>query len=295
VRFWKYEGLGNDFVVVEAPVDRAGAVTLCHRRLGVGADGVLAVLRPGGPADLAAEVSVVNADGSPAEICGNGLRCVALHLVEVHGVASPFRVGTGAGPLRCALLSHDGPGRATVEVEMGRPRLEREAVPAVGSGRMIEVPVEVAGRTLRLTAVGMGNPHAVVFDRVDPEEVPRLGPEIERHPLFPSRVNAGFAAVEAPDLIRLTVWERGAGLTSACGSGACAAAVAACITGRAEPGRGILVRQAGGDLTITVDPEDGPVLMRGPARRVFEGEIGLGEPTAPARRSAVPRRRTRQP
>lgn len=279
MRFWKYEGLGNDFVVVESPVDGPTAAALCHRSLGVGADGVLVVTLPGGPTEAA--VHVWNADGSAAEVCGNGLRCVTLHLAELRGVPSPLVVGTGAGPLRCELLSIDGPGRATVEVEMGRPRLEREAVPVAGTGRMIDEPVEVGGRALRLTAVGMGNPHAVTFEPVTGEEILRLGPLLEGSPLFPARVNAGFAAMEAEDRLRLTVWERGAGLTGACGSGACAAAAAACATGRAEPGRPLLVRQPGGDLVITVSPTGGPVLMRGPARRVFEGEIDLAGLSAP--------------
>jgi diaminopimelate epimerase len=162
-----------------------------------------------------------------------------------------------------------------VEVEMGRPQLEREAIPVEGKGRMVDEPVEVGGRRLRLTAVGMGNPHAVTFDEVPANAAVDLGPQLESHPLFPAKVNAGFATVEGPDRIRLTVWERGAGLTGACGSGACAAAVAACLTGRTEAERPILVQQPGGDLTITVGSGDGPVLMKGPARRVFEGEIDV--------------------
>ena len=184
-------------------------------------------------------------------------------------------VKTGAGPLRCEVLSIAAPGRATVEVQMGRPRLEREAVPVNGAGRMVEEPVGLRDRSLRMTAVGMGNPHAVTFEPVAAEDIPRLGAEIEVHPLFPARVNAGFAAMEGEDLLRLTVWERGAGLTGACGSGACAAAVAACVTGRAEAGRPLAVRQPGGELLVTVDPAGGPVLMQGPARRVFEGRVDL--------------------
>ena len=270
--FWKYEGLGNDFVLVTQPVGADAARKLCDRKLGIGGDGVLEVTVPG-PSDTTAAVHVWNSDGSPAEICGNGLRCVTLHLAEKGVVNSTMLVGTGAGPRRCVLVQQPRPGSAIVRVEMGRARLERRAVPAAGSGRMIDEEVDVDGTFLRCTAVGMGNPHAVTFDSATLAEVRTLGPCLEHHDLFPEGVNVGFAEMVAPDEIRLTVWERGAGLTGACGSGACAAAVAACVTERAPFDVPLHVEQPGGRLTITVDHER-HVTMEGPARRVFEGRIG---------------------
>lgn len=272
--FWKYHGLGNDFVLVEREITAELAWGLCHRDRGIGADGVL-VVTPSLESAHHGAVKVWNADGSEAEICGNGLRCVALHLFEDNSAQlSEMVVDTGAGSKRCQLVEHTGAGRAIVEVEMGEPLLERADVPVVGEGRMREEPIEVAGRTLSLTAVGMGNPHVVTFGDYDLADVRALGPFLEHHELFPAGVNAGFARLRDTGELDLTVWERGAGLTGACGSGACAAAVAACETNRAERGVPLLVRQPGGDLTITV-PEEGPITMRGPAQRVFTGVVDL--------------------
>ncbi len=271
MKFWKYEGLGNDFVLTHDEVDRATAIDLCHRSLGVGADGVLVVTRDGGEPT----VKVWNSDGSDAEICGNGLRCVTLHLVDVEGMATPLTLRSGAGLHRCHVV--DGPseeGRAVVHVEMGRAALSRAVVPVLGGGEhMIEERLEAGGRSFAFTAVGMGNPHAVTFDALDAEDVPRLGPLFEVHDLFPAKVNVGFARFSSGEgRIDLTVWERGAGLTGACGSGACAAAVAATVTGRIARGTPVQVVQPGGTLTITVG-EGQSVQMTGPARRVFSGEL----------------------
>ncbi len=264
--FWKYHGLGNDFVLVREPLGSEAARTLCHRKLGVGGDGVLELTIPG-PEGTDAAVTVWNSDGSRAEICGNGLRCAALHLHELAGLDSPMTVATGAGPRRCEVLELLGGGRALVEVEMGRGE--------VGRGSMIEEEVDLDGRRLRLTAVSMGNPHAVTFDPVAQDDIPRLGARLEGHERFPEGVNAGFARMLGAGEIGLTVWERGAGLTGACGSGACAAAVAACATGRAQPETSLRVVQPGGELTITVSSE-GRVVMSGAAQRVFRGSLDRG-------------------
>jgi len=276
LRFWKAHGLGNDFVVLTTPVEPDEARALCHRRHGVGADGVLIVTPAEGGGEADASVVVINADGSLAEICGNGLRCVALHVIESDRVgAKELTFQTGAGLRRCTVVDHPRTGSAVVEVEMGHPSLARADVPAMGDGQMLNEPVDLDGRRLEVTAVGMGNPHAVMFGSFTEADVTTLGPRLERHPLFPAGVNAGFARVARPDRIELTVWERGAGLTGACGSGACAAAVAACVTDRAKPGGPIIVAQPGGELTITVGDQGGQVLMRGPAQIVFEGLIEL--------------------
>jgi diaminopimelate epimerase len=285
MRFAKYHGLGNDFLVVdlrELRGDDAAAVqepavvkALCDRQFGVGGDGVLAVL-PGGPgAD--ARMRVLNSDGSEAEMCGNGIRCVAKELFDRGGVKKERIVfDTGAGRLVCAITQRGGVAE-TVTVEMGAPRLLRGEIPMTGPAneRCIDHPIEVSGATvLHITAVSMGNPHAVAFvgDKVR-ELAVTDGPLVERHPWFPNRTNAEFARVISPREIELAVWERGSGLTLACGTGACATTVAAVITGRVEEGSEVTVHLPGGDLGITVEKGLTNVLMRGPALHVFDGEL----------------------
>lgn len=278
--FFKYQGLGNDFVVVDrrnglVDLDAERARRICDRHFGVGADGVLSLL-PADDADL--RMHVYNADGGEAEMCGNGIRCVARHAVDagiVHG--DVVRIATGAGVLACSI--HRGAdGRVeTVSVEMGRPELERAKIPAAGSGRMVREPVPVGDRVFEVTAVSMGNPHAVILgEGLATEEIAsRYGPLLERDTArFPQRANVGFASPRAGGL-DLVVWERGCGITLACGTGACAAAVAAVLHGLAQPGVEIEVRLPGGPLGITVAPELAGVRMRGPAELVYTGEIAL--------------------
>lgn len=273
--FWKYHGLGNDFVLIERPITPEEAKALCHRRLGVGGDGIL-IVSTSNRSPATSTVEVINSDGSSAEICGNGLRCVALHVHEsAPKPGGMYRFETGAGPRRCVLLEHPRPGEALVEVEMGQPTVERREVPVTGEGSMIEETVEIGGRPFSITAVGMGNPHAVTFGVFTRDDVVTIGPELERHAMFPAGVNAGFATMSVRDRVELIVWERGAGLTGACGSGACAAAVAACVTDRADRGTPIVVAQPGGELTITVSADLSLVRMRGPARRAFSGHVDL--------------------
>ena len=305
VQLSKYHGLGNDFIVVDLRDAAARAAfgasevpapalveALCDRRHGIGADGVLAILPATSDGD--ARMRVLNADGSEAEMCGNGLRCVVKHLLErdpalaerarQHG--DSLRIETGAGVLRCqAHGSEDRAARAgqiaTVTVDMGRPRLTRAAIPMTGPGdeRCIEAPLTVAGTSLAITGVSMGNPHAVAFVgasgprlRVLAETV---GATIEHHLWFPRRTNVELARVHGPTEIELVVWERGCGITLACGTGACATAVAACLTGRAQPGTEIAVHLLGGPLAITVAPDYHTVWMRGPAVHVFDGSVDL--------------------
>ncbi len=297
MRFAKYHGLGNDFLVVDlrnasagasaAAQEPAAARALCDRQFGVGGDGVLAVLPPATDgAD--ARMRVLNADGSEAEMCGNGLRCVVKFLWERDPAMKKdaLLIDTGAGPLRCAIAAD-----AAITVDMGRPRLTRAEIPMIGpSGeRCVDQPIELGGTTRRVTGVSMGNPHAVVF--VDaPEDVPRLaasvGPTLETYPWFPRKTNAEFAFVRSPKEIDLVVWERGVGLTLACGTGACATVVAACLTGRANAGDEVTVHLPGGDLAITYAADGSTVLMRGPALHVFDGDLELAD----ARRAARPER-----
>jgi diaminopimelate epimerase len=279
LQFWKYQGLGNDFVVVEQPITPQEARLLCDRKFGVGGDGVLQLdITDSRPAGCWASVHVWNADGSAAEICGNGLRCTALHLHD-KGLAAQetFALGTGDGPRQCVVVETPGRGQAVVQVEMGPPRLQAAAVPHRGTEPMVESPLAVGQRTLALTALSMGNPHAVTFGEFSSDDVAHLGPLLEGHDHFPAGVNAGFAQLTGADRLQLTVWERGAGLTGACGSGACAAAVAACLTERAPCGRPLHVDQPGGRLTIVVTEGQDNVLMTGPARWVFTGSVELSQ------------------
>src|SRR5919197_6206604 len=258
--FWKYQGLGNDFVVVEtsALMSAERAARLCDRRRGVGADGVLSVLpaRAGGVAYM----HIYNSDGSVAAMCGNGIRCVARHLAERRDLGGDLVIETDAGPKRCVVHRDRAGAVESISVEMG---------PALWQG---EEEFRVAGEVLRGHRVSMGNPHAVLFGEASIARASVLGPQIER--AVPGGVNAGFAAPRAGGL-DLVVWERGAGLTQACGTGACAAAVAAVKSGILPAGEALEVRLPGGPLRITVSRDLTGVLMRGPAERAFEGTTEL--------------------
>jgi diaminopimelate epimerase len=261
LHFWKYQGLGNDFVVVEAAelpsADRARR--LCDRRRGVGADGVLSILpaRDGG----AAYMHVFNSDGSVAAMCGNGIRCVARHLAETRALAGAVDIETDAGMRRCRILRGASGRVEGIAVDMGPARLEGEQ------------GFDVRGERLVAVRVSMGNPHAVFFDRATRERASAVGPVVEA--AVPGGVNAGFAQPGERGGLDLVVWERGAGLTDACGTGACAAAVAAVQTGRARAGEPIEVRLPGGPLVITVGADLVAVEMRGPAELVFRGSTEL--------------------
>ena len=260
LRFAKYHGLGNDFVLVEGPVmapERARRI--CDRRRGIGADGVVTILAPRSSGAVAA-MHITNSDGSVAEMCGNAIRCLAKHLAERRGLEGRIRIDTDSGTKECTL--HLGPGGeiVAVSVEMGPA--------AVGC----EEEFHVAGEVLRATRVSMGNPHAVLFDHPSPERAAAVGPAIER--VVAGGVNVGFARPGAGGL-DLVVWERGAGLTDACGTGACAATVAAIRRGDVPSGAPVPVRLPGGTLEITVAADLSRVTMRGPAERVFEGEADL--------------------
>ena len=258
LHFWKYHGLGNDFVVVEGSdlMTAERAVRICDRRRGVGGDGVLTVMPP--RAGGVAYMHIYNPDGSVAAMCGNGIRCVARHLAESRGLAGAFVVETDAGPRTCTV--HRGAGGVeAVTVQMGTARIEGGQEFTVGDERV---------RTLR---VSMGNPHAVALDGPEGFRAGSVGPAIEAQ--VPGGVNVGFGRAHDRE-IDLVVWERGAGLTDACGTGACAAAVTALHEGRIRGEGPVTVHLPGGDLQITVGP-DLAVQMKGPAERVFEGETAL--------------------
>lgn len=287
MRFAKYQGLGNDFLVVDlreaspaeaaAIQEAASVIALCDRQFGVGGDGVLAVL-PSTTAD--ARMRVLNSDGSEAEMCGNGIRCVAKELHDRGDVRKPeMTIDTGAGRLTCAIDAEGGIARS-VTVEMGRPRLLRGEIPVTGpSGeRCVEQSLEIDGAARGITCVSMGNPHAITFvgSREEAFQLARtVGPRVEHHAWFPNRTNAEFAHVKDRREIDLVVWERGCGITLACGTGACATAVAAIVTGRADEATPIRVNLPGGSLEITVHAGLTGVAMKGPAHHVFDGELDL--------------------
>jgi diaminopimelate epimerase len=275
LRFTKVQGLGNDFVLVNGFKEKVNleefpglAVKICHRRFGIGADGLIPLL-PSERADV--NMRIFNSDGSEAEMCGNGIRCVAKYLYE-HGVVKKekIRVETLAGIMVPELILEDGRVKL-VRVDMGEPRLERREIPMEGPpGRVVDEPLEVEGVTYGVTAVSMGNPHCVIFVP-DIEQVPLqvAGPRIETHRAFPRKTNVEFVQVLNRDEVKMKVWERGAGETMACGTGACATAVACVLNG--HTGRRVTVRLAGGDLLIEW-AEDNHVYMTGPAEEVFTGE-----------------------
>jgi diaminopimelate epimerase len=287
MRFAKYQGLGNDFLVVDlrsspahtaAVQDPSTVVALCDRQFGVGGDGVLAIL-PSTTAD--ARMRVLNSDGSEAEMCGNGLRCVAKELFDRGGLRKrELVIDTGAGALACTIDERDGVARS-VMVKMGAPRLSRGEIPTVGPAaeRCIEQPFELLGQPTRaITCVSMGNPHAITFVESHEEAwrlAKALGPAIERHAWFPQRTNVEFAHARSRQELDLVVWERGCGITLACGTGACATTVAAVLTGRADEGTPTQVNLPGGSLEITVLPGLANVLMNGPAVHVFDGDVDL--------------------
>jgi len=270
LRFAKMEGLGNDFVVVDATrvpfsLSAEQIRRLADRRFGVGCDQVLVVDAARGDADFG--YRIFNADGGEVEQCGNGARCFVVYVRE-HGLTDKreIRVETLGGPI-VPKLEDDG----EVSVDMGVPRFAPSDVPFTGGTGAIVEPLDVDGRIVEISALSMGNPHAVqLVDDVDAAPVATFGPRIEAHPRFPNRVNAGFMQVVDRATIRLRVYERGAGETLACGTGACAAVVAGIRRGLLDAR--VRVHTRGGPLTITWSGDALPVLMKGPARTVFEGE-----------------------
>ncbi len=277
LRFTKMHGIGNDYVYVDCfaqPV--ADPATLARRvsprRTGIGSDGVILIC-PSATADCRMEM--YNADGSRGEMCGNGIRCVAKYVYD-HGLVrkDTLRVETDAGVKLLRLVTQAGRVRAAT-VDMGEPILDGPRIPVAAEGRVLNVPLEVAGEVYHVTCVSMGNPHCVVFLRnVDALPLAEIGPRFEHHPFFPKRVNTEFVQVLARDELRMRVWERGSGETAACGTGACAALVAAVLNDKAD--RKATIHLNGGDLQIEWSAIDNHAFMTGPAEEVFTGEIEVG-------------------
>ncbi len=278
--FVKMHGIGNDFVVFGAldglPLSEDHlsefAQFVCDRHFGVGADGVLWVL-PSSIADF--QMRIFNPDGSEAEMCGNGIRCAVKWFYDRdYAKGEVVRVETKAGVKTVWVTAKDGKAVA-VTVDMGIPVFQPDRIPTtLGNGEeALEVPLFVEGLgTFVVSAVSMGNPHCVVFtETVDEVPLEAIGPRLEHHPAFPQRTNVEFVQVLSPNELKVRVWERGAGITLACGTGACAALVVAAKTGRAS--RKATVHLPGGDLDIEWR-EDNHLYMTGPAVEVFRGELG---------------------
>jgi diaminopimelate epimerase len=274
--FTKMHGTGNDFVVIDnrdsallGSFDMAGlARMLCNRRLGIGADQLL-MLYSSGKADF--RMAIFNADGSQVEMCGNGIRCLAKYIWDRRlSTSDILNIETSAGIIR--------PERAgnLVRVNMGKPVLEADRIPVSikAEAPLIDYSLKIGEREFRAAFVSMGNPHAVIFlnEDVDSFPVPVYGPSIENHPIFPKKINVEFVNVLNYKELKMRVWERGAGETMACGTGASASAVAAILKGHTD--RNVVVHLSGGNLNIEW-PANGPVYMTGPAVEVFEGKIKI--------------------
>ena len=269
------QGLGNDYVYVnccEEKIDNPPELArrISDRHFGVGSDGLI-MINPSDKADF--EMEMYNADGSRGEMCGNGIRCVAKYVYD-HGLTdkTDISVETLGGIKYLELTVEDGKVK-TVKVDMGKPELEPQKIPVkADGGKAVDEPIRVGGEEYRMTCVSMGNPHAVVFVGCDVKDFPleEIGPKFENHERFPNRVNTEFVRVIDRHTAEMRVWERGSGETLACGTGACAVAVACVLNGLTEDE--VTVRLLGGDLQIRWDREKDTVYMTGPAEAVFDGE-----------------------
>ena len=280
MKFTKMQGLGNDYVYVncfEESIKNPAEVSkfVSDRHFGIGSDGLI-LISPSAKADF--RMNIYNADGSQAEMCGNGIRCVAKYVYD-YGLTdkTEISVETLAG-IKYLKLQVENGKVATVEVNMGAPILEPKKIPvAVENNPVVDVPVEVKGKTYHMTCVSMGNPHAIIFmDNVKELDIEAIGPYFENHPVFPKRTNTEFVEVLDKNTVNMRVWERGSDETLACGTGACAVAVASILNGLVDRDQPVTVKLLGGDLNIFWDENDDQVYMTGPATTVFDGEIDLG-------------------
>ncbi len=281
--FSKYHGLGNDFILMDnrhqsSPVlTSAQAIELCDRNFGIGADGVIFALPGAHGADYT--MRIFNSDGSEPEMCGNGIRCLAKYLEDLsiatnHPLQAPhsYTIHTLAGPIVSTLQLN-----GQITVDMGKPHLLAKDIPTTlttDNDRVIDQSLTVAGQVYQVTCVSMGNPHCITFvENTDTLPLAQIGPLFEHHGVFPQRTNTEFIQVVRPDYLKMQVWERGAGATLACGTGACASLVAAVLNGKCD--RKATVELPGGPLQIEWSTADNHVYMTGPAVLVFSGEVFL--------------------
>ena len=279
MKFTKMQGIGNDYVYVnccEETVKDPAAVAryVSDRHFGIGSDGLI-LIKPSDIADC--EMDMYNLDGSQGAMCGNGIRCVAKYVYD-YGIVKKenISVSTKSGIKYLDLTVRDGKV-ALVRVNMGSPVLTASQIPVVSSTEeMINAPLKVNGETYYITAVSMGNPHAIVYmTDVDHLDIGEIGPYFENHMAFPDRVNTEFVEVLDDHTLKMRVWERGSGETLACGTGACAVAVASILNGHVDGEKPVTVKLLGGDLEIFWDRQENLVYMTGPAATVFDGEIDL--------------------
>lgn len=277
MKFTKMHGIGNDYVYVncfEEFVKNPAEVSkfVSNRHFGIGSDGLI-LISPSAIADF--RMSIYNADGSQAEMCGNGIRCVAKYVYD-YGLTdkTEISVETLAG-IKYLRLQVENGKVASVEVNMGAPILEPKEIPvAVEESPVVNVPVEVKGKIYHMTCVSMGNPHAIIFmNNVKDLDIAAIGPYFENHTVFPKRTNTEFVEVLDRNTVNMRVWERGSDETLACGTGACATTVACILNDKTE--NEVTVHLLGGDLKIRWDREANQVYMTGPATVVFDGEITL--------------------
>lgn len=279
MKFTKMQGIGNDYVYVDCfqeTVNNPSAVAklVSDRHFGIGSDGLILV-KPSDVADC--EMDMYNMDGSQGAMCGNGIRCVAKFAYD-KGIVNKknISVATKSGIKYLELAVKNGKV-STVKVNMGSPILNAKTIPVVSPReQVINEPLDVNGKTYHITAVSMGNPHAIVYmDDVDGLDIARIGPLFENHINFPDRINTEFVKVIDRHTLQMRVWERGSGETLACGTGACAVAVASTLNGLVDEDVPITVKLLGGDLEILWNRQENLVYMTGPATTVFEGEIDL--------------------
>jgi diaminopimelate epimerase len=277
LEFAKYQGLGNDFILVDnrdsstPKVTPEQAIKLCDRHFGIGGDGVIFALPGQGGTDYT--MRIFNSDGSEPEMCGNGIRCMARFIADLEGASAKasYTIHTLAG-LIVPQLTADG----QVTVDMGKPRLTANEIPttlAGADGQSIDQSFTVAGQTWQVTNVSMGNPHCITFvDDVAAIDLEKIGPQFEHNAAFPQRTNTEFIEVVRPDYLKMRVWERGAGITLACGTGACAALVAAVLNGKSD--RKATIELPGGPLLIEWAADE-KIFMTGPAELAFTGSVTI--------------------
>lgn len=276
IEFTKYHGLGNDFILIdnriaaEPYLSQEQAAKLCDRHFGVGADGVIFALPGQDNTDYT--MRIFNSDGSEPEMCGNGIRCLAQFIADLEGTttARSYRIHTLAGVMTPKLEDS-----GLITVDMGEPRLLAAEIPTTlvaADQRVIEHPLEVGAQVWQVTCVSMGNPHCITFiEDVAALDLAVIGPQFEQHPVFPKRINTEFIQVVRSDYLKMRVWERGAGITLACGTGACAVVVAGVLTGRCD--RQTTIELPGGLLQIQWSEADNHLYMTGPAEKVFTGYL----------------------
>lgn len=279
MKFTKMHGCGNDYIYVngaeeQIPAEKKPELVkrLSDRHFGIGGDGVI-FINPSAEADF--EMEMYNADGSRAEMCGNGIRCVAKYVFDKHLTDRQEFTIISAGTVKHIVLTVEDGKAVMAKVNMGRPELTAEKIPVCSEHEtVIDEEIEAAGSTYRMTCVSMGNPHAVVFmDDVKDLKIEQIGPYFENHERFPKRINTEFVRVIDRNNVEMRVWERGTGETLACGTGCCATVTACVLNGLTD--RRITVHLLGGDIIVEWDEAENTIYMTGPAETVFEGRIDI--------------------